>query len=174
MRISALLTGHPEPWTTDDTSGWHCWPLAGRNHDHDIKFSTASGWILPACVWWNPGQHCRPSVYALPGHLLLFSNSKNRKPVSIPISICSLLYAPARRIHEPRKPQWWRKSSRELGLGILALSIPVCLFLFYLLFVISRRNQYNSRLQLITLGLTILFSSILILADQFLRVRILK
>lgn len=64
--------------------------------------------------------------------------------------------------------------SKYLGLGTFTLSILVCSFLFFLVFKISRQNNYIAKFQIINVVLTMVFSSVLVLADQFLHVRIIN
>ncbi|HEY0060269.1 MAG TPA: hypothetical protein VGB56_14125 [Flavisolibacter sp.] len=63
--------------------------------------------------------------------------------------------------------------SKALGLGTFTLSIIVCGFLFYLVYKASKKAGYGAKLQWATVFLTMLFSSILILADQFFNLRII-
>ncbi|HVG12638.1 MAG TPA: hypothetical protein VM843_06510 [Flavisolibacter sp.] len=63
--------------------------------------------------------------------------------------------------------------SKAFGLGTFTLSIIVCGFLFYLVYNASRKAGYGAKLQWATVLLTMLFSSILVLADQFFNLRII-
>ncbi len=63
--------------------------------------------------------------------------------------------------------------SKALGLGTFTLSILVCAFLFYLVYKASVKAGYSAKLQWATVLLTLLFSSVLILADQFFNLRII-
>ena len=60
-----------------------------------------------------------------------------------------------------------------LGIGTFTLSMIVCMLLLFFVFKISKQNNYTVKFQVTNLLLTMLFSSILILADQFLHVKII-
>jgi hypothetical protein len=64
--------------------------------------------------------------------------------------------------------------SAWLGLGNFTLSIIICSILFWLVYKISKMNNYGSRFQWITLLLVMLFSSAVILGDQYLHLRIIR
>ena len=63
--------------------------------------------------------------------------------------------------------------SKAIGWGTFTLPMAVTLFLFYLIYHISRQYRFDKKFNLINLGLVIFFSSIIILADQFYQLRIL-
>ncbi len=63
---------------------------------------------------------------------------------------------------------------RDLGIGTFTLSILVCSFLFYLVYKISKQNQYTAKFQIINTLLIMLFSSIIILGNQSLHLRIIN
>ena len=63
--------------------------------------------------------------------------------------------------------------SRDLGMGTYTLSAAVCLLLFYLVYKTSQRQQFTLKSNLLTLSWTIVVSSLLIIADMFLKVRII-
>ncbi len=64
--------------------------------------------------------------------------------------------------------------SKTLGLGAFTLSIFVCLLLLVFVFRISRQNKYSTKFQITNFLLTMLFSSILILSDQFLHLKFIN
>ena len=64
--------------------------------------------------------------------------------------------------------------SHSLHIGDYTLSIIVCLVLLIFVVKISRQYKYTAKFQLINFLLVMLFSSILIMSDQFLRVRIIN
>jgi hypothetical protein len=61
----------------------------------------------------------------------------------------------------------------ELGIGTYTLSLAVCLVLYGMVFIISKKNRYPLKFNLVNLLLVLLLSSVLILADQFLKIRII-
>lgn len=63
--------------------------------------------------------------------------------------------------------------SRDLGIGIFTLPLIVSAFLFFLIYTISRQYGFSKKFNAINVGLVMLFSSILVLTDQALHVRIL-
>ncbi len=63
--------------------------------------------------------------------------------------------------------------SRDLGVGTYTLSVAVCLLLFYLVYRISINQKYTLKFNMVTLFWTIIFSSILILSDMYLILRII-
>ena len=65
------------------------------------------------------------------------------------------------------------KIGNFLGIGTYTLSAVVVGFLFYLVYITSSRQHYPARFNGLTLFLVLLFSSILILCDQFFKVRVL-
>ncbi len=64
--------------------------------------------------------------------------------------------------------------SNALGIGTFTLSILVCILLLFFVFKISKQNNYTVRFQITNLLLTMAFSSMLILADQFLHLKIVN
>ncbi|SFS93538.1 hypothetical protein SAMN04487906_2193 [Zhouia amylolytica] len=71
------------------------------------------------------------------------------------------------------KPNDEGRVSDFFGLGLFTLSIIVSAILFFLVYRISKKHQLNWKFNILTLLVVIFFSSILIMADQFLGIRIL-
>ena len=63
--------------------------------------------------------------------------------------------------------------SKFLGIGTFTLPLIMSAILFFLVYKISRQYYFDKKFNLINLGLVILFSSIIILTDQFFRLRLL-
>lgn len=63
--------------------------------------------------------------------------------------------------------------SSELGLGVFTLPIIIFLILLYLVYDIKMKRNYDSKMILITTFLIMVYSSILILSDQFYKIIIL-
>lgn len=63
--------------------------------------------------------------------------------------------------------------SMYFGLGLFTISIFVSVFLFYMVFQISKKHALNWKFQLTTTVIVMVASSFLILIDQFIGVRIL-
>lgn len=63
--------------------------------------------------------------------------------------------------------------SQYFGIGLYTISIVVSALLFYMVFQISKKHHLNWRFQLATTLIVMASSSILILLDQFIGVRIL-
>lgn len=72
-----------------------------------------------------------------------------------------------------RNPNDEARISKSLGIGTFTLPLIVTAILFFLVYKTSNRYQFSMKLNLITLVLTIFFSSILIGADQLFHIRIL-
>ena len=62
--------------------------------------------------------------------------------------------------------------SQHFGLGLFTVSILISLFLFGLVYKISKKFQLTTKFHLITTLLVMLFSSLVILSDQFLRLEL--
>jgi hypothetical protein len=62
--------------------------------------------------------------------------------------------------------------SKAIGLGTFTLPLLVVALLFYLVYKTSRQYRFTKKFQLVTLVLVILFTSIIILSNQFFKVRI--
>ncbi len=71
------------------------------------------------------------------------------------------------------KPNDEGRIGEFLGIGLFTVSLFVCALLFYLVFRISKKYRLNWRFNFLTTVLIMASSSILILADQFLGIRIL-
>lgn len=63
--------------------------------------------------------------------------------------------------------------SKYLGIGTFTLPLIVSAFLFLLVYRISKQYSFSKKFNAINVGLVMLFSSILVLADQAWHVRIL-
>jgi hypothetical protein len=63
--------------------------------------------------------------------------------------------------------------SNSLTVGTFTLPIIVTAALLFLVYKTSINNKFTFRFNLITLGLIIFFSSVIIMADQFLHIRLL-
>lgn len=72
-----------------------------------------------------------------------------------------------------RRPNDEAKISAYFSLGTFTLPIIVTAILLLLVYKTSRNNNLSLRFNMLTLGLIIFFSSIIILSDQFLHVRLL-
>jgi len=64
--------------------------------------------------------------------------------------------------------------SKSLGLGSFTLFILICAVLFFLVARISKQEQYTKKFQWINVLLAMLFSSVIILADQFLHIHVIN
>lgn len=64
--------------------------------------------------------------------------------------------------------------SEWLGWGVFTLPLLIVLLLFYLLYSISKSYKLSFKFNLLTLSLVILFSSVIILTDQYFQMTILK
>lgn len=60
-----------------------------------------------------------------------------------------------------------------LGIGLYTIPVVVGAFLFFLVYKTSKKYQLKSKFQWFTVLLIMFFSSVLILADQFFKIRIL-
>ena len=63
--------------------------------------------------------------------------------------------------------------SEYLGIGLYTIPFLVSAFLFYLVYLTSKRYRLDRKFQLATIFATLIFTSALILIDQFMGVRIL-
>ena len=72
-----------------------------------------------------------------------------------------------------RNPNDEARVSIAIGVGKFTLPIIMTLILFLMLYKISIAYQYDAKFNLANLGLTIMFSSLLILTDMYFEVRIL-
>lgn len=59
------------------------------------------------------------------------------------------------------------------GLGLFTISIVLSLILFWMVFKVSKKYQLTLRFHLFTALLVMLFSSLVILSDQFIRIELL-
>lgn len=66
-----------------------------------------------------------------------------------------------------KNPNDEARISSFLGLGKFTLPILVSIFLFYLIYIISKHFRLELKFNLLTFALILLFSSVLILANQF-------
>lgn len=64
--------------------------------------------------------------------------------------------------------------SAWLGIGNFTISIFVCSLLLWLVYKISKENRYPFKFQWITFLLVMFFSSVVILSDQYLHLRIIR
>jgi len=72
-----------------------------------------------------------------------------------------------------RRPNDEARISNSLNIGNFTLPLIVTAVLFFLVYKTSVANKLTTQFNLLTLGLIIFFSSVIILADQFLHIRIL-
>ena len=63
--------------------------------------------------------------------------------------------------------------SNSLGLGLFTLPLIVNAFLFFLCYKTSKKHNYGFKFNAITIAWMVLFFSILILSDQYFKVRII-
>jgi hypothetical protein len=64
--------------------------------------------------------------------------------------------------------------SNSIGIGTFTLSILVCSLLLFLVIKVSKQNNLSKRFQFINFILAMVFSSVIIMADQFLHIKIIK
>ena len=62
---------------------------------------------------------------------------------------------------------------KDLGIGAFTLPILVCSLLFLMIYIVSVRNKYTVKFQMVTLLFIILFSSLIIWADHYFQYRII-
>jgi hypothetical protein len=72
-----------------------------------------------------------------------------------------------------RNPNDEARISNAMGIGKFTLPLIMTTILFILIYKTTKDYKFDSKFNLANLGLTILFSSILILADMYLKVRLL-
>lgn len=63
--------------------------------------------------------------------------------------------------------------SKWLGIGIFTFPVIMSASIFLLLYYISKQYGFDMKFNLITLGLVIFFSSVIILSDQYFQIRLL-
>jgi hypothetical protein len=63
--------------------------------------------------------------------------------------------------------------SHDLGIGTYTISVLVSAFLFFLVYKTSKRIGYGLKFNLLTLLVVLLFSSLIILADQYMKLRVI-
>ena len=63
--------------------------------------------------------------------------------------------------------------SNYLGIGTFTLPVIISVILFYLVYLTSRQYGFSKKFNVINLALVILYSSLIILADQFFHIRLL-
>ncbi len=63
--------------------------------------------------------------------------------------------------------------SKHFGLGLFTISVVVSALLFWWVYRVSKKYKLKSKFQLLTTILVLVFSSILILIDQFFRLQLL-
>lgn len=72
-----------------------------------------------------------------------------------------------------RNPNDEARISMYMNIGKFTLPVIVSLLLFFLVYKTSQSYKLSLRFNLLTLGLIIFFSSLIIMADQFLHIRLL-
>lgn len=72
-----------------------------------------------------------------------------------------------------RNPNDEARISTALGIGKFTLPIIVTAVLFILLYKVTKQYRLSTKFILLNLGLTILFSTVIILSDMFFKVRLL-
>lgn len=72
-----------------------------------------------------------------------------------------------------RKPNDEARISSAIGIGKFTLPLIITIVLFALIYKISKIYKFDSQFNLANFGLTLLFTSIIILADMYFKVRIL-
>jgi hypothetical protein len=72
-----------------------------------------------------------------------------------------------------RNPNDEARISKSIGLGTYTLPIIMVTILSFLVYKISVKYHFSWKFNLINLGLVVLFSSIIILADQYFHIRLL-
>ncbi len=72
-----------------------------------------------------------------------------------------------------RNPNDEARISDSIGVGKFTLPVVMTIILFVLLYQTSRKYRFSAKFILANLGLIILFSSIIILADMYFKVRLL-
>jgi hypothetical protein len=109
-------------------------------------------------------------IQAIVCYLLLRHPGRTKLYPFLFIALYMRLLATVMRFKHPNDEA---RISRDLGIGTFTIPILISSFLFYLVYNISRRKDLSTKINLQTIGLILLFSSMLILADQFLKVRII-
>lgn len=64
--------------------------------------------------------------------------------------------------------------SEFLGMGTFTLAVIISIFLFYMVFKISKKYTLTRKFQLVTTIIVMLASSVLILSDQFFKIQLLQ
>lgn len=72
-----------------------------------------------------------------------------------------------------RRPNDEARISETLGIGTFTLPVIASLFLFFLVYSISKQYNYNKRFQLFTFLFVLLFYSAIILTDKYFHIRLL-
>jgi len=83
------------------------------------------------------------------------------------------LLASIMNVVNPTSPNDEGRVSEYFGIGLYTIPIIVSAFLFYLVFKISKQYQIPKKFQLATYLIVTVFIAILILSDQYFKIRIL-
>lgn len=73
----------------------------------------------------------------------------------------------------PTSPNDEGRISEYFGIGLYTIPILVSVFLFYLVFKISKQYQLPKKFQLVTYLIVTVYIAILVLSDQYFKIRIL-
>jgi hypothetical protein len=113
-------------------------------------------------------------VITLTEALIIFFVIQQKKIISLypPLFTCFYMRFFAAVI-SVRNPNDEARISKSIGLGTYTLPIIVVIILLFLVYKISVTYKFSMKFNMINLGLVILFSSIIILTDQFFHIRLL-
>lgn len=152
-------------WTVGEYLGYKmamtlntCYPLSGHfSQDWHYQVVSAGGPIFTLCE-----------------AILIFILMKQRKRVLLYPFIFTCFYMRLfATVISLRKPNDEARISSAIGIGKFTLPIIMTVVLFALIYKTSKSYGFDAKFNLANLGLTILFSSIIILTDMYFNVRLL-
>lgn len=166
--MAVLLT-----WLLHELSHW----AAGEWLGYDMVMTLNSGY--PVSRQYSQELHYQlisaaGPIFTLGEALLIFILMKKSRRVWLYPFLFTCFYMRLfATVISFRRPNDEARISTALGIGKFTLPILMTIALFLLLYNVSKSYGFKSKFNLINLGLVILFSSLIILADMYFKVRLL-
>jgi hypothetical protein len=158
-------------WEIHEFAHW----LAGNLLGYNMAMTLNKGYSLQS-VKLSDAQiisGAGPAITLVEGVLIFWLMQRRRNGLLYPFLLSCFYSRLMASVVSLRNLNDEARISKYLGIGTFTLPLVVSAFLFLLVYKTSGQYAFDKKFNAITLALVIAFSSIIILSDQFLHIRLL-
>lgn len=160
-------------WVLHEFAHWTAGNMLGYKMIMSLNQTTPVSGVLSSDKDYQLISAAGPAITLLQAFLVFFLMKKRKTNLLYPFLFACFYMRLFATVISSRHLNDEARISHSLAIGTFTLPTLVTAVLLFMVYKTSVDNKFTIRFNLITLGLVILFSSVIILADQFLHIRLL-